>query len=83
MRVICIEGVKKGTISSDGTPIVKNEEIYEGEIYSVSGEYKYNGEEFYFLRERNPFLAYKKRRFAPLSDIDETELIKERELEKV
>lgn len=80
MKVMCIEGVKKGMIAMNGKPVKNQDEIYEGEIYTVSWKTILLGESVYMLSERSPFFGYRERRFIPLSDIDETELIKEREL---
>jgi hypothetical protein len=77
MRVICIDGVKKGTIAR-GNKTGKlftagpQHEIYEGETYTVistspSGNYK--------LSERNfDRIYYKPHRFIPCSEINEEAL---------
>ena len=76
IKVICINGAKQGELTRFGKPLKKNQEIYEGEVYTVINE----NSRSYSLQERSDELWYKKTRFIPLSNIDETELIKEREV---
>jgi len=78
MRVICIEG---GNISGQ---ILFGGEVYpkEGETYTAYQHHYYD--DCYDLEEMPPNsrgtrVGYQKKRFATLSSIDETELIKERE----
>jgi hypothetical protein len=68
MKVICIDGVKSGSITMMGNIISKENEIYEGEEYTVQRQV----DDCYLLVERPGFLLYKKKRFAPISKIDET-----------
>lgn len=73
MKVLCIHGVKIGEIAHNFLGDVKAADItsviFEGEIYTVVEDIG----ESYVLQERNPIFAYGKRRFAPLSEINETE----------
>ena len=75
MKVLCID-------NSDGPFKVASILLVEGNIYTVTGT---EGES-YFLAEIkiNPKtgnkITFGKRRFIPISNIDEKELIKEREL---
>ena len=75
MRVICIDGVKIGDIGKNdktgGTIRAKSDAcIYEGETYTVAHDYG----DTYMLAGRNPFYSYNKRKFSPLSEIDETQM---------
>ena len=80
MKVLCIDGVVKGLKGVTGRKAEKHEEIYEGDVYTAIDEVvAYNGEEGYILLERGPFASYRKRRFIPLSEIDETELVNQKE----
>ncbi len=85
-RVICIDGVKVGdagnTYSGQRVALPK-EVIFEGEQYTVVEEIEHLGEMCYMLFERPVFSLYKKRRFIPLSDIDETEFVRETKKELV
>jgi hypothetical protein len=76
MKVMCI----------DGTPS-KNSNVIDipfGRIVTVAGEAGFNqGEDHFFILEyprskSGKKAAYTKRRFAPLSEIDETELVEQR-----
>lgn len=81
MRVVCIDK------NSDplAIPASKEDQIFEGEIYTVTrySEYSLNNiskvERYpvYTLAERSPNVGYAVERFIPLSDIDETEMIRE------
>jgi hypothetical protein len=75
MKVICIDGVNKGELPFDdnGRIASKSDEIYEGEIYTVVGEYPTSAGLAYFLEERRKNAAYAASCFIPLSDKDETE----------
>lgn len=65
-KVVCIDATNQ-------TPHPRN--IKEGEIYSTAGLVEYKGKQSYFIIESEfHFVA---RRFIPLSDIDETELVNE------
>lgn len=72
MRVICINGVKKG---DPGTvaPACEEDEIYEGEEYTVVRERKVCGEIGYYLAERSPIVSYSSDRFIRIGDVDEVE----------
>lgn len=80
MKVMCINGAKKGQKTLGGLPLPKRLEIYENQIYFVVGETEVFGNELYLLQGFPKNFGYRKSRFIPLSDIDEKELIKEREL---
>ena len=78
MKVICVDASNQ---SYDGTP-----NVVEGDIYTVIGETV--SKQSYILSELSRGVAssgniggFKKSRFIPLSSIDETELLRERESE--
>lgn len=73
MKVICIDGVNKGELPFDenGRIASKSDEIYEGETYTVVGEYPTSGGLAYFLEERRKNAAYAASCFIPLSNIEE------------
>lgn len=75
MKVICIDGVNKGELPLDenGRIASKSDEIYEGEIYTVVGEYPTHSGLAYFLEERRKNAAYAASSFILISDKDETE----------
>lgn len=74
MKVICIDGVKKGTMPYDTcNPASHFDEVYEGEIYTVTKQKEFYGHLCYFLAERRPNAAYYYGIFAPISNIDEKE----------
>ena len=81
MKVLCIDGVKIGDLGNffnGGFCIADNEKlINEGEIYTVIDE-EIDG--YFSLLEKPYYCYYRKKRFIPISNIDEKELIKEREL---
>jgi hypothetical protein len=80
MKVICIDGIKAGHPSQTirgFEPANKHDEIYEGEVYTVIREHICFGELAYILLERSYLNSYRKNRFAPLSDIDETEFVRD------
>ncbi len=68
MKVLCVNGLKSGYVSPTS-----------GEIYTVIDEITVMGRVGYVLEDKLPHWVYDARRFAPLSNIDETELIKERQ----
>lgn len=73
MRVICIDdGCPKNPDFIGSVPVF-------GEIYNVGGDSPYYKCHFW-LTEFGDGKYYAKKRFAPLSSIDETEMIKEREM---
>ncbi len=83
MKVLCVDGVKAGMLSGGYPVIAKVEhEIYEGETYTVIGSDFIDNILGYMLQERS-YGFYKASRFVPLSNQDETELIKERQSETV
>lgn len=70
MRVICIND--KGFVDPNCAP------IKDGETYTVCGEVTApNGIPHYKLSEMPKNCGYAKFRFIPISDIDETEFIRE------
>lgn len=81
-KVICIDGISLGekpTPRSEQSGAASNEVIYEGETYTViASEYherlKIVG---YELLERRKGTYYNSKRFAPCSEIDETEMTRE------
>lgn len=84
MRVLCINGSNVGYIgkmSLTGTKWVATSKdiVIEGEIYTVTGTWPYEGKLFYELAERPPECVYLSTRFIPLSDIEETELVNNKE----
>lgn len=84
LKVICINGVNIGDLgkNDDGSPgfATKDHVIYEGCIYTVIEEVEQFGVIRYILLEKGLDASYNRKMFIPLSDIDETELIKEREV---
>ena len=75
MRVICIDGVKLGDIATNKNgyrrTAMSEDLIFEGEIYTVDHDF---GDTYSLVEKRNPFVTYGKRRFAPLSQVCETEM---------
>ena len=75
MKVICIDGVKRGTMPYDTEiPASIADEVYEGEVYAVVKEKEYYGNLCYFLAERRRNAAYYAGIFIPLSNINENEI---------
>jgi len=70
MKALCIKGVKEGDqCSTDDKTAPKEVEIYEGEIYDITGGYKLpDGEEAVFLKERPSNVAYALHSFEILPD---------------
>jgi hypothetical protein len=90
-RVMCIDGVKTSTIgvtlfiggfSAEHTT-TPAEVVYEGEPYTVILVEDFFGEQYYTLAERPITTAYNSKRFIPLSEIDEAEVIAEHEQEAI
>lgn len=80
MKVICIDGVKFGEVGKlNSIPANQHDLIFEGEIYTVYRLVELAGRKCYTLVERPKNVHYLRERFAPLSDICETELAKQRE----
>lgn len=77
MKVMCI--AKKSFSVVRGTPdlFIKYPEF--GCIYTVVDTFEWNHKTYFILKELGEESGWMERAFAPLSDIDETELIKERE----
>lgn len=81
MKVICVDA----KITSDTHPMFKNPNLIEGNVYNV--EFEVPAEDrygnyivSYKLYEFPPPYAFAKNRFIPLSEIDEMELVNEKEL---
>ena len=81
MKVICIDGVKSGTVGVRGLIACKSDEIYEGEIYNVCGNCVMNCNHGYYLSQMSPFNSYKIERFLPLSEINEMGLVEALQIE--
>lgn len=78
MKVMCINDTIHEMTGNKFMP-----KLRIGETYTVVDETEYRGHFFYLLLEfidPNFKYWYEKEQFIPLSNIDETELIKEREL---
>lgn len=77
MKVICIDAKYDNKSSGSSGCLV------EGNVYTVVGESLGRGngifELGYVLKEGKDGWVYQKRRFIPLSTIDETELLQERQ----
>lgn len=78
MKVICINGLKKGQTGLSGISARSVEVIYEGEAYNVINEETHFGHVYYFLDERPHGTGYNAKKFMPCSDIDELELVNEK-----
>lgn len=82
MKVICINGVKKGELNTEGkSPLPASLQVYEGEVYTVLSQRTLDGYEFpngqyYILAERGWDTGYGIYSFLPLSDIDESEMVR-------
>lgn len=77
MKVICIDGVKMGYKGIYyGIKADKENEIHEGEVYTVIGENEQKTG--WKLLEKPCGFCYLKNRFIPLSEIDELELMEHR-----
>lgn len=85
MKVICINGVSLGCVAinkeCDTRKATSDLCIYEGEVYTVLHECQ--DSDSYILQERNPFFSYGKKRFMPLSEVNETEFERNYIKEKV
>lgn len=79
MKVMCIRDIPLLGHTKNGLRSTPDEaKICIGEVYTVVNEMMgYEGELMYVLEERKRNYRYKSSRFAPLSDIDEKELIEE------
>lgn len=83
MKVICIKGVSIGSVGVYGNILRtveepwmvtnKSDELVEGNIYTVEEILPFPDTEYYKLVENNQ-TVYRCDRFAPLSEIDETEM---------
>jgi len=84
MKVICIDGVKLGDIATnkyfEKRSALVEDLIFEGEVYTVEHDF---GDTYSLVEKRNPFVSYAKRRFAPLSEVCETEFERNYNKEKV
>lgn len=75
MKVICIDDSVL-IVSREGIGIPPDKLVY-GAVYNVIGVVNSNGKSYYHLEEF-PFCCFNVKRFSPLSDIDETELVNQR-----
>jgi predicted ATPase len=73
MKVLCI----------DAKPIRCIVDIVEGEGYTVIDLERFQNKDYYVLDEIEKPNSFRKDRFIPLSDIDETEIVKQREKDLV
>jgi hypothetical protein len=78
MKVLCIEG---GNIPC-WTQIKKDEILTEGQIYNVIDQEIFVGTLYYVLEELGFENAFDSDLFVPLSDVDETEFVRETIQEK-
>lgn len=75
MKVMCIkDGQWRGKLTGDPAEGPKY-----GEVVTVVDEVTTSDKDVYILQEYPDARGYAKKRFIPLSDIDETELVSERE----
>lgn len=79
-KVICI--------NSGATLKCRNSEriaagVIEGHVYSVLETKEAGGSYFYILREMEPDIGYEISLFAPVSEIDETNMERNYNLEKI
>lgn len=84
MRVLCINGFNVGyigklSVTGQKWVATSNDIVIEGEVYTVTDTWPYEGKLFYELAERPPECVYLSTRFIPLSNIDELELVNEKE----
>lgn len=80
MKVLCINNANPLQPAS----LLPGDMIYVGDVYTVHDVTRTGGREFFILKERMnrwPYVKYLASRFIPLSDIDERELLREREEE--
>tara|TARA_R110000868_G_scaffold199843_3_gene446935 strand:- start:210 stop:482 length:273 start_codon:yes stop_codon:yes gene_type:complete len=89
MKVICIKGVKKGTLNTNGdSPLPSSLQIYETDVYTVVAQrtldgYNFPEGQYYVLAERGWDVGYGIFNFLPLSDIDEAEILLKREQKQI
>jgi len=84
MKVICIRGINasakwKGSVDGRYYKGSNSDVIIEGEMYTVDLQETFFDQLYYRLSEKPLDARYRADRFIPLSDIDERELINERE----
>lgn len=84
MKVMCIIQPENITYTPTGShKSTIGESVFVGEVYTVIlADKGFSGVMCYILEEKDPDVGFAVKYFAPLSSIDETELIKER-LQKV
>lgn len=89
-KVMCIDGIKAGLHGISYWPFLetkeqhtatKQEEIYEGETYTVVSEEEYFGIEYYQLQERPETTIYNSKRFIRLTD--SAEIVAEHQQESI
>ena len=79
-KVLCIDGMELGDYFCTGSginPALNEDLVINGKSYSVIEELT----EWYRLAEMPYSNVYLKKRFIPVSDIDESELIQQRQYE--
>jgi hypothetical protein len=80
MKVLCIQSVKKGKLSSNNVYVAqKEDEICEGEIYTVIEAPLYGDKIYYRLGEKPETSIYDPSFFIQTSTKDEVEMVKERD----
>jgi hypothetical protein len=73
MKVLCI----------NAKPVNCDIDLIEGEVYTVIDIEMFQNKDYYVLAEIAKPNSFIKDRFIPLSDIDETEIVKQRETELI
>jgi hypothetical protein len=84
MRVLCIDGVSVGHIgiaalTGQKWNATSSAVVIEGEVYTVVDTFEFDGGLFYELAERPAEFVYLSRRFIPLSNANEMELVNTKE----
>jgi len=77
MKVICIKGDDLKEVDGRNSP--SDPKLVEGRTYTVLSIEIYKGNRFYILEELPQDCCFHEKRFIPLSSIDETELVNEKE----
>lgn len=80
MKVMCIKDPDGTIVVSSGSVPRYHPPIFIGEIYTVMlviDSIKFRGTNSYILEERPEYCSYNCRYFSPLSDICESEMIRE------
>lgn len=79
-KVVCI---KSDNSELYGRALDRKEFVSEGSVYTVTEIRNHRGAEWYMLKEKPYNIAYYSKNFIPLSNIDETEFIREHLTETV